>query len=158
MTTFTTDGIRVVSALWWCRMSIGTPYIVVFEIATAVTGFLILLIQRPGVTTPQYAEKHGNFEVNQKRAEAANVAEARFVDDHAVARFILGRAGGFALWGGGLCVVIVYSPRVLNPAWIDSAIIGLGLAVQLVAWVLWVFWGLISARTISRAVDAVTEE
>ncbi len=136
-------------------MSAGVQHIIAFEVVTAVTGFLIVAIQRPGCTTPQYALKHGKVDLNRKRVEAAKVAETRFGEDHCVAHFILYRAGGFALWGGGLCVVIVSAPRVLSPAWINSAIIGAGLAVQLVAWVLWVFWGILSSRSISKAVHAV---
>ena len=123
-----------------------------FEILTALAIVLVFLRQRPGVTTVQYAAKHNQVERQRKRAEAARRAEVEFGEQHRSAQFILYKAGGFSLWVAGLCVVIVSAPNEINPKWFDSAITGLGIGMQLVATVLYVFWGILASRNISKAV------
>jgi hypothetical protein len=132
--------------------------VIVFEVVTAMTILLVLLIQRPGVTTTRYALKHHQEELQQKRREAAKLAEDQFGRQHRVAQFILYKAGGIGLWVAGLCVVIVSAPKVLSPRWLNSAFIGSGLGVQVAATSLFVFWGLRSSRSIWKAVRAKSSE
>jgi len=131
--------------------------IIAFEVLTGMALFLVILIQRPGVVTPQYAQKHNRVATQQKKAEIAKSAEQQFGDDHPVARFIVLKAGGLAIWVGGLCLVIVSAPHAFDPKWVDSALIGFGLVIQLLATVLVVFWGVLASREISKAVHSVAE-
>ena len=109
------------------------------------------------MVTEKYAAAHGQLEVQRKKAQAARFTEDRFIDENAVAKFVIGKGGGFGLWALGLCIVIVAAPRLWNPQWINTAIIGFGLAVQFAATILIVYWGVRLSRAISRAVRAVSE-
>jgi hypothetical protein len=131
---------------------------ITFEIVTALAMVLVLLRQWPGVTSVQYAKKHNQVELQEKRAAAAKMAEKEFGQRHAVANVILNRAGGVLLWGVGLCIVILSAPHIFDTGWPHSAVASFGLAIQLVAAVLYVFWGLIASRTISKAVHAEGSE
>jgi hypothetical protein len=131
---------------------------IALEIVTALAMVLVLLRQWPGVTSVQYARKHGQEELQQKRAAAAKLAEKQFGERHAFANVILNRAGGVLLWGVGLCIVILSAPHIFDSGWPHSGVASFGLAIQLVAAALYVFWGLIASRAISKAVHAQGSE
>jgi hypothetical protein len=131
---------------------------IAIEISTALAMLLVLLMQRPGVTTPEYARKHNQESLQRKRAAAAQIAANQFREGHATANWVFYRAGGIALWGVGLCIVILSAPHLFNSDWPDSKVAGFGLVLQLVGSVLYVFWGLLAYRTISKAVRAQGNE
>jgi hypothetical protein len=128
--------------------------VITLEIVTAVAMLLVLLMQRPGVTTPEYAKKHDQENLQRQRAEAAKVAAREFRERHAIANFAFYKAGGIALWGVGLCIVILSAPHLFDSGWPDSVGAQIGLLLQVLGSVLYVFWGLRARRSVSKAVHA----
>lgn len=126
--------------------------IVTLEIIAGLSMVLILLIQRPGVPSEKYAIRNDLVEFQRRRSEVAAATEREFGESHPVARLILFRAGGLLLFVSGLSIVLVTAPLEFDPKWIANVLIGFGLTVQLVAVVLYDYWGLSLSRKISKSV------
>jgi hypothetical protein len=133
-------------------LAVNKDTIITLEVLAVISMVIVLLLQRPGVSTEKYAIRHDQVDFQRRRSDVASATEREFGDSHPVAKLILFRAGGLLLFVGGLTVVLVSSPLTFNPRWIVSILIGLGLAIQLLAVVLFDFWGLALSRQISRNV------
>jgi hypothetical protein len=126
------------------------------EVAMALCMFAVLLVQRPGMHSPRFAQEHGQVELRRRQSEVARAAEHEYRDTHAFVRFAVIKPGAaLYLWGAGLCIVILSEP---NNSGIEHVFYGLGLTLQILAAATFVVCGLRLAGHIWNAVRKVESQ
>jgi hypothetical protein len=137
---------------------VAERWIIGFEVLAVISMLIVLLIQRPGVATEKYAQRHDQVELQRERAQVAKATEKNFGASHPTANFILFRGGGVMLFAGGLAIILVSAPLDFDPKWITSVLIGVGLAIQIAAVVLTDFWGVSLSIQISKSVRSANPD
>jgi hypothetical protein len=119
------------------------------EVVMALFFLVGIGIQTPGVPSEKYAQKHGLAEEQTEKKSKADEATIDFLSEHLWADRILKKTMiGFAV---GFSVVIASTPRSLRPNWINTGLILVGIAVQLVSVVIFFGYSLAINRAVRRA-------
>jgi hypothetical protein len=105
--------------------------IIAIEVAAVYSFFVVMGLQRPGVKSVAHARRTGTEMVRDENLARALEADRRFGALHPTARLFYRK--GLIPFGIGLGIVLAASPRSLSPNWINSLLIGLGFAIQILA-------------------------
>ena len=125
--------------------------LLLFELLTAFSLLVVMVIQKPGVKNKAYSQKHGIADVQNEYRRIADQTERDFWRKYPIVGIIVDRSRGVILWSCGFAFMTISSPYPFSPASIWTAIFWLGIAIQIVATVWYVTCGSITSYKVARA-------
>jgi hypothetical protein len=131
---------------------------IAFEVVTAASLVVVVLMQRPGLKNESYSRKHNIWQTQRRKLSMARQAELEYWQRHSLVRLVMDHGRGLIAYAVGFGIVLLSTPGSIHPDWTNHLIFAVGLVIQLLATVSYDVCGVLTFRRISRALQEAESE